>query len=236
MPVGQRLKRPARQARTNGYQSIEDDWSMTGLPYPRRIPMRADIVPGSSFPDYELRDHRGQPRRLSALQGDNPMILVLSRGHFCPKDRMQLTELVDFCKRLDVGYARLVTITTDTLLEVNELRSGVGAHWPFLHDPERIVQKDLDIVEYTDTMHDPMIPHTFVLKPALVIHKIYNGYWFWGRPTVHELHVDLREATEEIRPDWKIDTSEMRERWDAGERESFWPYGRSLAQIFSEEG
>ena len=34
---------------------------------------------------------------------------------------------------------------------------------------------------------DPMIPHTLVLKPGLVIHSIYNGYWFWGRPSVDEL-------------------------------------------------
>jgi hypothetical protein len=30
----------------------------------------------------------------------------------------------------------------------------------------RKVQKDLDIKEYTDPRHDPMIPHTLVLKPA----------------------------------------------------------------------
>ena len=40
-----------------------------------------------------------------------------------------------------------------------------------------------DIQEYTDPEHDPMIPHTLVLKPGLVIHSIYNGYWFWGRPS-----------------------------------------------------
>jgi hypothetical protein len=27
-----------------------------------------------------------------------------------------------------------------------------------------------------------MIAHTLVLKPGLVIHRSYNGYWFWGRP------------------------------------------------------
>jgi hypothetical protein len=32
-----------------------------------------------------------------------------------------------------------------------------------------------------------MIPHVFVLEPGLVIYKIYNGYWFLGRPTVEEL-------------------------------------------------
>ena len=32
-----------------------------------------------------------------------------------------------------------------------------------------------------------MIPHTLVLKPGLVIHSIYNGYWFWGRPSAVDL-------------------------------------------------
>ena len=24
-----------------------------------------------------------------------------------------------------------------------------------------------------------MIPYTLVLKPGLVVHSVYNGYWFW---------------------------------------------------------
>jgi hypothetical protein len=47
------------------------------------------MVPGAIFPDYELSDHTGKHRRLSELQGQHPMILVLSRGGFCPKDRRQ---------------------------------------------------------------------------------------------------------------------------------------------------
>ncbi len=198
--------------------------------------MRADIVPGSTFPDYELRDQANTPRKLSALQGDDPLILTLLRGHFCPKDRQQLHDLVAFSSKVDVGYAKLVTITTDSLLEVNELRAGVGAHWPFLHDARRVVQRDLEIQEYTDPTHDPMIPHTFVLKPGLIIHSIYNGYWYWGRPTVDELHRDLREVTAELRPDWKIDTPEMRQAWESGERDGFWPYGKSLTELFGEMG
>jgi hypothetical protein len=58
-------------------------------------PMRSDIVPGGTFPDYELSDHTGRRRALSALQGSDPMILVLARGSFCPKDRRQLRNLVD---------------------------------------------------------------------------------------------------------------------------------------------
>jgi peroxiredoxin len=47
--------------------------------------MRGDIRLGALFPDYELTDHAGTRRRLSELQGNDPMILILSRGHFCPR-------------------------------------------------------------------------------------------------------------------------------------------------------
>ncbi len=44
--------------------------------------MRADIVPGALFPDYQLPDQTGALRKLSELQGMDPMVLVLSRGGF----------------------------------------------------------------------------------------------------------------------------------------------------------
>jgi hypothetical protein len=65
-----------------------------------------------------------------------------------------------------------------------------------------------------------------------VIYKIYNGYWYWGRPTTAELHQDLREVTQKIRPDWQIDTPEMRARWESGDRQGFYPYGKSWKQVF----
>ena len=48
--------------------------------------MRPDIEPGGVFPDYELPDHTNVTRKLSELQGDDPLILTLSRGHYCPKE------------------------------------------------------------------------------------------------------------------------------------------------------
>jgi len=197
--------------------------------------MRADIVAGHVFPDYELPDHTGTRRKLSELQGSDPMVLMLSRGAFCPKDRRQLEGLLQLHREMEVGYCRLATITTDNLLETNELRSGVGAHWPFLSDPGRKVQKDLDIAEYTDTTHDPMIPHTLVLEPGLVVYKIYNGYWFFGRPTVEELRLDLRAVLRKCRPDWDISTPELRAAWEKGEKSHFYPYGKSYAQVFKEQ-
>ncbi|HYR18106.1 MAG TPA: redoxin domain-containing protein [Myxococcales bacterium] len=197
--------------------------------------MRADIVPGARFPDYELPDHAGRKRKLSELQGDAPMIVFLSRGLYCPKDRRQAMNLVAFEPELKVAYAKLGTISTDDLLATNENRDGLGAHWPFLSDPGRIVQKDLDIQEYTDPVHDPMVPHTLVLAPELRVHGIYNGYWYWGRPSVEELRRDLREVTRRIRSDWDLSDPKLRAAWKAGDKSRFWPYGKSLREVFAEK-
>ena len=185
--------------------------------------MRPDIVPGARFPDYELTDHARQRRTLSELQGNDPMILVLSRGHFCPKDHQQHLELAAFYPKIAVAYTQIVTIATDNILELNEFRAAVGAQWTFLSDSGRKVQKDLDIQEYTDPHHDPMIPHTLVLEPGLIVYKIYNGYWFWGRPSATDLWQDLREVTRKVRPDWDLSAAALRENWE-GDKSMHWPY------------
>ncbi len=128
--------------------------------------MRPDIVSGAQFPDYELADYRGKHRTLSELQRSDPLVLVLSRGGYCPRDRRQHEGLLQLHHEMEIGYCRLVTISTDNLLETNEFRAGVGAHWAFLSDPGRTLQKDLDIAEYTDPAHNPMLPHTLVLEPG----------------------------------------------------------------------
>ena len=197
--------------------------------------MRSDITSGAVLPDYELADHTTKHRKLSELQGQNPMVLVLSRGGYCPKDRRQHEGLVQLHREIEVGYCRLVTISTDSIAETNEFRSGVGAHWPFLSDAGRTIQKDLDIAEYTDPLHNPMIPHTIVLEPGLVVYKIYMGYWFFGRPTVEELRQDLRAVLKKCRPDWDITPTELRAAWQEGRKELFYPYGETYVQTLSDQ-
>jgi peroxiredoxin len=184
--------------------------------------MRAHIAPGGIFPDYELTDHAKTRRKLSELQGVDPMILILARGSYCPRDHQQHLALAAAYPKIAVAYTRIVTISTDNILETREFRLSTGAQWTFLSDPGRKVQKDLDIQEYTDPTHDPMIPHTLVLKAGLVIHSVYNGYWFWGRPTIDDLSHDLREVMSEIRPDWDLSTPGLREAWNAGDHSQFY--------------
>ena len=188
--------------------------------------MRPDITSGGVFPDYALPDHTGTVHTLSELQGRDPLVLTLARGHYCPKEHQQHLELAAFQSKIAVAYTRIVTIATDDGHELQEFRASVGAQWTFLSDPGRIVQKDLDIQEYTDPVHDPMIPHTLVLRPGLAVHAVYNGYWFWGRPSVADLWRDLRAVTAEIRPDWDLGAPGLREAWTTGDWAPFYGWDR----------
>ncbi len=71
-----------------------------------------------------------------------------------------------------------------------------------------------------------MIPHTLVLEPGLVIYKVYNGYWFWGRPSTANLWQDLREVTRAARPDWDLAAPGVRENWE-GDKTLHYPYKAS---------
>jgi peroxiredoxin len=183
--------------------------------------MRSDIVPGGVFPDYALPDHTGTVRTLGELQGRDLLVLTLARGHHCPEEHQQHLELAAFQSKVAVACTQIVTISTDNSRTLQEFRASVGAQWAFLSDPGRSVQRDLEIQEYTDPDNDPMIPHTLVLKPGLVVHTVYNGYWFWGRPSVQDLWHDLRAATAVIRPDWDLSAPGLRQAWAAGDWSPF---------------
>ncbi len=48
------------------------------------------------------------------------MILVIARGHFCPKDHQQHLELAAFYPKISVAYTQVVTISTDDIIETRE--------------------------------------------------------------------------------------------------------------------
>ena len=71
-------------------------------------------------------------------------------------------------------------------------------------------------------------PYTLVLKPGLVVHSVYNGYWFWGRPSFYDLWRDLRAAMAESRRDWDLSAPGLRESWAAGNYSPFHRWDRRL--------
>src|SRR5215813_14479661 len=101
--------------------------------------MRSDIIPGGTFPDYALPDHTETVRKLSELQGRDPMILTLARGLYCPKEHQQHLDLAANYPKINVAYTQVVTISTDEHHTLQEFRNSVGAQWTFLSDPGRII-------------------------------------------------------------------------------------------------
>ena len=160
------------------------------------------LEPGHVFADLALPDHTGRVRRLSEAAGGDPVALVTSRGWWCPKEQRFLRGLVALQDEFEVAYTRIVVVSVDPPAVQSAFRAGLGARFLFLSDHERRYIDELGLRETSDTVHDPYLPCVFTLYPDLRIHAAYNGYWFWGRPTLEELRQDMRAITRAIRPDW----------------------------------
>jgi peroxiredoxin/cold shock CspA family protein len=185
--------------------------------------MPTNLHVGDLFPDFELPDHRGKRTRLSSFTQPSlvdrhlgftdgyPLILIFGRGFFCPRDQQQMRGLVQFQSELNVNYGRLVTISADAPTVQAAFRAGLGANWTFLSDEKRELIKEINILDETEGEYAYRAqPYTFVLRPDLGIHKIYNGWYFVGRPTLEELRQDLR-AIMQTRADYAY------EAWTAPE-------------------
>lgn len=169
---------------------------------PRQSP-DAGLV-GAPFPDLELPDHDGITRRLSWLADGDPLVLQTFRGPWCPKEQTWFRQLVPLQDEADVAYTRMVSLSVDPPEVLSGLRAGLGARWPFLSDADRAWLDVLGLRETTDTTHDPYGPYVFVLLPDLTISAAWNGYWYWGRPTLEELRLALRLATRQLRSEWEV--------------------------------
>src|SRR5262245_2166475 len=58
---------------------------------------------------------------------DDPLILTLSRGHYCPKEHQQHVELAAFNPKIALAYTQIATISTDDHHTLQEFRASVGA-------------------------------------------------------------------------------------------------------------
>jgi peroxiredoxin len=166
-------------------------------------PMRSDLKVGAQFPDFELPDQEGTIRKLSQILRGYPGVLLFGRGYFCPKDRRQLTNYVtELQPELRVNYCHMIYVSVDDKMNANETRDSLGADWPFLMDPDRRLLHELEMVDTTDPAHGEIyIPYSFILDRDRSIYKIYNGWWFLGRPTPEDIRQDLR-AVMSKRADW----------------------------------
>jgi peroxiredoxin len=113
-----------------------------------------------------------------------------------------MRQLVELQDEVEVSYTRMVSVTVDPPEVVSAFRAGLGARWTILSDAERVWLERLDLEEKTDPASRPYVPTTFTLHPDLTIHRLYGGYWFWGRPTLEDLRQDMRAIGRAVRADF----------------------------------
>ena len=158
------------------------------------------LEPGSAFPDLDLPDHTGRERRLSELAGGDPVVLLFSRGWWCPKEQRHLREVVRLQDEFEVAYTRIVVVSTDEPEVQAAFRAGLGARFVFLSDAQRRWLPRLELLEETDTLHHPYRPTAFTLMPDLTVSRRWDGYWYWGRPTMEDLRQEMRAISRAVRP------------------------------------
>src|SRR3954454_23961087 len=144
------------------------------------------LAPGCPFPALALADHAGNERLLSDLVAGDPAVLQFYRGWWCPKEQAFFRRLMALQDEVEVGYARMISVSVDPPPVAAAFRAGLGARWTFLSDPDRSVQAELGLRETTDTVNDPYVPAVFTLLPDRTVHRAYDGYWFLGRPTMED--------------------------------------------------
>jgi len=88
--------------------------------------MSKGLTPGAVLPDFTLPDETGTIRRLSELQGDNLMVVMLGRGEHCPRERQHQREMVVFHQWCAVAFTQLVTILPNDLHDTYKMRISTG--------------------------------------------------------------------------------------------------------------
>jgi peroxiredoxin len=177
--------------------------------------MSRHLEPGATIRDFELPDENGERHRLSDLQGDDFLVLMLGRGEHCPRERQHQREMLRFHAWCSVAFTQLVTVLPNELHDVYKLKISTSARWTYLADEGLELQRHFEIDEYTDPHHDATVPHTVILSPGLHVEKVYVGYWFWGRPSPEQLWEDLQELTMRLKDDYDPTLVAVRARLQA---------------------
>jgi peroxiredoxin len=94
------------------------------------------------------RCHSGSLRETGGVQS---CVLISCPESFSPTTNCPITRAkCASSASYRATYTQIATISTDDHHTLQEFRASVGAEWTFLSDPDRTIQKDLDIQEYAD--------------------------------------------------------------------------------------
>ena len=230
----------AREARAA--QDHQVDEAMASLEDPTPTPRFVDSAharrhrPGGTFPDYELSDHTGtrrhavgdpggpaddrgaEPGRLLP-QGPAP---ARGPGGAVPRDRGRLRQVGDHQHRQPARHQR-VPLGHGGPLAVPVRPGSQGAEGPRHRRVHRSPPRP------------DGAPHRRAgARPGGVLASTTATGSSAARPS-RSCARTCGPSTAKVRPDWDLSAPGLREKWDAGDHDGFYPYGKTHAQVFAEQ-
>ena len=192
--------------------------------------MRSDIKPGGIFPDYALPDHTNVVRKLSEIQGDDPLVLTLARAITVRRSTSSTWSWLRTIRRwlsptprsprsrqttttLNSRVPRLSRRPMDLSLRSRSDDSKGPGH-PGVHRPRAQPDDPPHACPQAGTSGPQRLQRVLVLGPSVV-----------RRPLAR-----LARGVERDLLDWDLSKSGLREAWDASDYANFHGWNKRVPQ------
>ncbi len=109
------------------------------------MPTIAIVRVGDVVPDFELPDQQGQPRRLSALLTEGPVVLFFYPGAMTPVCTSESCHFRDLKADFDAVGAQRVGISADTVGKQKQFADKYDFDYPLLSDTDGAVARTFGV-------------------------------------------------------------------------------------------
>ena len=113
------------------------------------------LAPGSSVPEFEIKDHQGNTVSFEDLQTKAPLMVVFYRGGWCPYCNLQIRQLTEAWPEFKQRGVTPVLISVDKPDAAALAQRSYDIPFPVLSDPNLLAH---DAFQVTMKIDDALIP------------------------------------------------------------------------------
>jgi peroxiredoxin len=146
-------------------------------------------------PDFSLPDANGNVVNLEALTARGPVVLIFSRGAWCPFCKRHLAALARDESRFAQAGVSLVSISTDSAADSLALAREEQIHFPLLSDSDGAIAARYGALMEGDRDGVPVaVPAAFLIRPDGSIAWSVVGHYPWSTTSADELLAHVHDV------------------------------------------
>lgn len=104
----------------------------------------------SKAPDFKLKDSTGKEISLRDVRRKGPVVIIFSRGSWCPYCTRRTRTLQDSLQYLQAKGAQVVVVTPEGEEGIAKTREKTGAHFPIVWDKDMSIAKGYGVLYKVD--------------------------------------------------------------------------------------